>query len=175
MEISPVILVLVGGLISLVSSTVTDFLRHRWERQKLDIQSRQYFTQAVYTKQTEFFDKLHPILGKLNSFIVAIEMQIDDVQTDEGEKVKARHPPNPSVVMDFNSLIDQYYAYLPKGLLEAARQLFSQCMGLHMAPNKNDATECMKGLLGFQNVMRDFAGIDKLSAELGRAFGDKVS
>jgi hypothetical protein len=166
-------LVFVGGLISLVSSVVTDFFRQQWERQKLDIQARQHLAQAIYTKQTEFFDKLHPTLGSLNSFIVAIEMHINHLQSVGGGEATAGavRAPKAAVVMDFNELVEQYYVYLPHGLLEAARQLFSQCFELHMSPSKEGADECLDGLLEFQNVMREFAGIDKLSSDLGRAFG----
>jgi hypothetical protein len=163
-------LVLIGGIISLVSSAVTSYLQQRWERQKLDIQSRQHFTQVVYAKQTEFFDKLYPILGKLNGYITSIDVYL--TEKSRNEKTESQRPAiNKSAVIDFNGMVEQYYAYLPMGLLEEASELFSQCMLLEISPNKKNTEECVERLLRFQNVMREFAGIDKLSTDLMKAFG----
>ena len=165
-----VVLVLIGGLVSMISAAVTVLLQHRWERQKLDIQSRQHFTQIVYAKQTEFFDKVYPILGKINSYITAIIVWLEE--KGENDKSKSnRTTTRIRPVMDLYQLIEQYYVYLPKGLLEAANELVSLCMSLNASPDMKGADECMESWFSFQNVMREFAGIDKLSTDLMKAFG----
>lgn len=168
-----VILVLIGGLVSLVSSAVIIFLQHRWEKQKLDIQSRQHFTQIIYAKQTEFFDRVYPILGKLNGYITAIYVWLEEKDKKDKTTESNRAPTRIGPVMDFYQLIEQYYAYLPKGMLDKANDLFSLCISLDALPDKKGTDECIERLLSFQNVMREFAGIDKLSTDLMKAFGSE--
>lgn len=162
---SSIKLVLIGGLVSLLSTLAGMILQHWLEKQKITIQARQHLTQIVYAKQTEFFDKLSPILAEINGYITTIGVWLAEKDKEAKEKVKQAANKNGRVA-EFHDLLEQYYMYLPKELLEEANELFVECMFLGNSPSENRAHDCMEKLLGFQNLIREVIGIDRLSTDL---------
>ena len=95
-------------------------------------------------------------------------MKVFYYQHRRNEKIRIRkefndYNKNESDIDD--EIVDEYNA-----MLEEANELVSICMSLSKSPDKKGTDECMERLFSFQNVMREFAGIDKLSTDLMRAF-----
>lgn len=160
---------LIGGLISLVSALSAIYLQHKLSMKKLISETRQYPFQVVYNKQTKFFDELAPILIDLNSYITAIDVWLGEKSKDAPIKVK-QYAENNKAVTQLYDLIQNYFMYLPEKLLEEANNLHSECMILSSNPNMNKTYECINLLFAFENSIREFVGIEKLSEDFFKAF-----
>lgn len=165
--------ILIGGLISLVSVLAGIYLQHILSMKKLIAETRQYPFQVVYNKQTEFFNELALILPDLNSYITAIDVWLGEKTSDAPMKVK-QLAGNDQAVSRFYELIQKYFMYLPGRLLEEANHLHSECMILSSRPDMNKTYECINLLFSFQNLIREFVGIEKLSKDFMKAFTPKL-
>jgi hypothetical protein len=163
-----IVMVLIGGLVSLASSAVVLILKQRWEREKLNTETKQHFTQFLYAKQSEYFDKVHPILTSLNSYLTGINILLDEVE-DFAKVSKAASNIKP--IMDFSELIDKYYAYLPKDCIVESTELIESFLLLKDSADSKIFQECGNKLWQYQNLMRKFVGIDELSVELMNTLG----
>ncbi len=170
---SSIILVLIGGLISLVSTTTGIFIKYWFDKKKLESQIKLHPMQVLYNKQTEFFDKLAPLLLEINSYITTIDVWLG-VTTEDAKKRVQKAASNTSSLAKFDNLLQQYYMYLPEKLIKDADELHSQCMELSIIPNTNLTYNCVNKLFSFQNSIRENVGIDKLSTDLLRAFGSQL-
>jgi len=167
-------LFLLGGLISLVSALSGIILQHILAMKKLVAETRQYPFRVVYNKQTEFFDALAPILLDLNSYITTIDVWLGETSNDAPTRIK-QAAENNQAVTKFDDLLQQYYMYLPEKLLKEANQIHSECMSLSSNPNTNDTYKCINLLFSFQNSIREFVGVEKLSEDFLKAFAIKKS
>ena len=167
-------LLLLGGLISLVSALSGIILQHILAMKKLVAETRQHPFRVVYNKQTEFFDALAAILLDLNSYITTIDVWLGETSKDAPAKVKEAAENNQAVTK-FDDLLQRYYMYLPEKLLKEANQLHSECMFLSSNPNTNDTYKCINLLFSFQNSIREFVGVEKLSEDFLKAFAIKKS
>lgn len=166
---SKIALLLIGGLISLISALSGIILQHILAMRKLVTETRQHPFRVVYDKQTEFFDALAPILLELNSYITAIDVWLGETSRDAPAKVE-KAAQNNQAVTKFDDLLQRYYMYLPEKLLEEANQLHSECMFLSSKPNSDKTYECINLLFSFQNSIRQFVGVEKLSEDFLKAF-----
>lgn len=169
---SSVKLVLIGGLISLVSTLAGIFIKYWLDEKKLETQIKVHPIQVLYNKQTEFFDKLAPILLEINGYITIIDVWLRETTGDAKKRVQ-KAASNNSSVAKFDDLLQQYYMYLPEKLLNDAKELHSQCMSLGNSPSQKLAYDSINKLFSFQNTIREFVGIDKLSCDLLKAFGSQ--
>lgn len=80
---------------------------------------------------------------------------------------------NNSSITKFDNMLQQYYMYLPQKLLKDARELHSQCMELSVIQTTNLTYNYINKLFSFQNSIREYVGIEKLSYDLLKAFGYK--
>ena len=78
---------------------------------------------------------------------------------------------NSECVGKFSKILDDYYIYLPSGLLREARNLLSLCWELMREPTTDITYDSIHVLFSFENSIRKLMGIDALSAELLKAFG----
>jgi len=164
--------VLIGGLISLVSTHTGIFIKYWLDKKKLESQIKNHPIQVLYNKQTEFFDKLAPLLLEINSYITTVDVWVGKT-TDNAQKRVQNAASNNSSVTKFDDLLQQYYMYLPEKLLYEANELHSQCMFLGNSPSQKLAYDSINKLFSFQNTIREFVGIDKLSCDLLKAFGSQ--
>lgn len=166
---SSIIPLIVGGTISLVSALAVIILQHKLSMQKMVVETRQHPFRVVYDKQTEFFDKLVLILDDLNSYITSINVWIGETSSDAHSKAKEAAENN-AAVGEFYDLIQRYYMYLPGKLLNEANKLHSECMFLSTNYKEDKTFECIDLLFSFQNTIREFVGVDKLSEDFQKAF-----
>lgn len=164
-----VLLALVVGLISLVSTLSGIALQHWLEILKINRQKREHFTHIIYDKQTEFFDKLAEILPKINSYITTIDVWLGERSPEAKERVKEAAEDTTAVSKLFE-LLDLYYMYLPNRLLDQANKLIDGCMNLSRLPGYEQTQRSIKLLFSFQNTVRECVGIDELSTELLKTF-----
>jgi len=167
-----VTLLLLGGLISLVSALSGIILQHILAMKKLVAETRQHPFRLVYNKQTEFFDALAPILLDLNSYITTIDVWLGETSSDAPSRIEEAAKNNQAVTK-FDDLLQRYYMYLPERFLEEATHLHSECMFLSIKPNSEDTYKCINLLFSFQNSIRKFVGIEKLSKDFLKAFAIK--
>lgn len=139
---------------------------------KLLIETRQHPFRVVYNKQTEFFDALAPILLDLNSYISTIDVWLSETSINAHKKVE-QAAENNQAVTKFDDLLQQYYMYLPEKLLEEANQLIFECMFLSRNPNTDKTYKCINLLFSFQNTIREFVGVERLSEDFLKAFALK--
>jgi hypothetical protein len=163
-------LVLVGGIVSLISALAGILLQQWLDLKKFEARTKEHPTQVIYNKQIEFFDKLPPLLLKMNRYITTIDVWLGERTIDSREKVKQAVASN-NIVMEFYDLIEQYYMYLPEKLLGEAKDLHSECLLLISSPTQKRTYDCIHKLFSFQNSIREFAGIDSLSSDLLKALG----
>lgn len=169
-----VTLLLLGGLISLVSALSGIILQHILAMKKLVEETRQHPFRVVYNKQTEFFDALAPILLDMNSYITTIDVWLGETSNDAPARVEQAAKDNQAVTK-LDDLLQRYYMYLPERLLKEANQLHSECMFLSSNPNTDDTYKCINLLFEFQNSIREFVGVEKLSKDFLKAFAVKKS
>lgn len=160
---------LLGGFISLVSVLSGIILQHAMAMRKMVAETRQHPFRVVYDKQTEFFDAVAPILLNLNSYITTIDVWLGEGSLDAAAKV-VQAAQNNQAVTDFDDLLCHYFMYIPGKLLEEANQLHSECMFLSSNPNTKKTYECINLLFSFENSIRQFVGVEKLSEDFFKAF-----
>jgi len=164
-----IILVLTGGLVSLISTLAGMFLQHILEVRKLRLQAKAHPTTVVYTKQVEFFEKLNPILSEINGFITTLDVWLGESSPEARSRVeKARL--NTASIGKLDKLTEDYFVFLPAEVLEHVRGLSFNCMMLSNSPSLDRAEGCIDELFAFQNKLRDFVGTDQLSEDLLKAF-----
>jgi len=165
-------LVLIGGLISLVSALGGITLQHLFYLLKQKRETRQYPTEVLFSKQTEFYDKAAKILPEVNGYITMVDVWLGE--TSPGAKQKAsEYAKKSGPIWEFHELVESYFMYLPEKVLQAGNDLFSECMSLATSPTMQKSDRCIKLLFSFQNVIRECVGADKISDDLLRAFGVK--
>ena len=163
-------LVIIGSCISLVSALSTIVVKHWLDLLKVRSQLREYPSRIIYDKQIQFIEKIIPLLDRLNGYITEIDVWLGE----EGEDARVRIQEavnNSDSVGSFSDILDDYYIYLPSGLLAEARNLRSLCWELMQKPTTDITYKAINALFGFENSMRKLVGIDSLSADLLKAFG----
>ena len=171
---SKISLVLIGGLISLISALSVIILQHILAMKKLVVETRQHPFQVVYNKQIEFFDALALIFFDLNCYITTIDVWLGETSIDAPAKVEYAAKNNQALTK-FDDLLQRYYMYLPEKLLKEANQLHSECMFLSMHPDTDKTYKCINLLFSFQNSIREFVGVEKLSEDFLKAFASNRS
>jgi len=167
---NPIALLLIGGLISLVSTLAGIALQHRFDLQKQERETRQYATQVLYGKQTEFYDKAAQILPEINGYITAVNVWLGEPGPDAKQKVK-EFAKQTEPVWNLHEMMETYSMYLPEKVLQAGNQLFAECMCLPNSQTVERTDRCMDLLVSFQNTIRQAVGVDRISADLLKTFG----
>ena len=118
----------------------------------------------------QFFDQVVPLFDELNGYITTIDVWLGE----KGEKARIKVKEaikNSDCVGKFSKILDDYYIYLPSGLLREARNLLSLCWELMREPTTNITYDSIQVLFSLENNIRKLMGIDALSTELLKAFG----
>jgi hypothetical protein len=160
------------GITAIVSTAVGMLLTHVLERRKARFNIRSYPLQVLYSKQTEFFDKLIPLLDQLNGYITTIDVWLGERGKRAAEEVR-KASGNCSCVDSLATLLEQYYLYLPRELLNEAKDLRWKCFDLRQSPTLQKTEQGIDALFEFQNSVRRFVGVDELSRDLLKAFGSE--
>jgi hypothetical protein len=167
---SPLLLLIVGSLISLVSTAVGIFLSHWLQMKRVAAQVKQHPTQVIYNKQTEFFDKAVDVLDAINGYISTIDVWLPE-PGEEARKKVANAAKRNRPLTKLHELLERYYMYLPEELLSQANELFYECLRLGDMPTQNQTHKCLDLLFALQNTIREVVGIDAVSGDLLKAFG----
>ena len=132
-------------------------------------------SQIVYNKQIEFFDRVAPLLFELNNYVGDItSIQVFDKNDDNYEKLLKRTAGDNQAVKDFYELVESYYVYLPQELLVKAAGVRESCFVLEGGyMNEKHTATALGCLVSFQDSVREFIGIDKLSEDLFKALTTK--
>jgi hypothetical protein len=158
------------GLLSLLSMAIGFFLQYWLDKKKHESQLKMHPLQVVYDKQTEFFDRLAPLLFELNRYISTIDVWLGESTSDARKKAKEAATDNVAVTK-FNELLQQYYMYLPAKLLKEAKELFFEYLHLSTSLSHKQVFDNIENLFSFQNSIREFVGVDKLSHDLLKVIG----
>ena len=169
-----VVLVLVGGFVSLVSALAGIAFQHHLEMRKVRVQFKQHPMSVVYNKQTEFLERLAPVLLDINSYITEVGAWLAE-QSPRGIKRATDAAAKNECLSKLDDLIQHYYAFLPEKLIRQSHELFSECLLLSSSPASDQADKCINVLFEFQNKIREFVGIDQLSRDFLQIFGPKRS
>jgi hypothetical protein len=169
-----VTLLLIGGLISLVSTLAATTLQHWFDLQKKDRETRQHLTQILYSKQTRFYDKAAQILSALNGYITTVNVLLGETGQDPKRMAAASAQRVQRAASDLNDLMESYWMYLPAEVLKAGNALFMACVFLSRSPKVEQTDTCMNALLSLQNTIRLCTGVDKISSDLLRALGTQA-
>ena len=129
----PIELVLVGGAISLVSTLAGVALQNWFDLLRARRLTRQYPTQVLFNKQTEFYDKLARLLPEINGYITTIDVWLGETSADAGKRVR-HYAQEAESVWQLHELIEQYFMYLPNQIVEAANKLSTECISLSKKP-----------------------------------------
>ena len=167
-----VILIIVGGALTLVSSLATTILQHWLSLRKEEHETRRYPREVLFKKQTEFFDRVTPILQRVNEYITTIDVWLGGASPDAEQKVQEAAKKT-GVVWEFHELMERFSMYLPDKMLLAGNALLGRCLQLSRLPTMKTAECCIRLLISFQNIIRECVGVDKLSEDLFKAFGVK--
>jgi hypothetical protein len=170
MDISPLTLLLVGGLVSLVSTisgiVVTHWLEVRREAKKV----KQHPTEVVYNKQTEFFDKIVIILDQINGYLTEIDVWLEEDSDKPQKRLKQVVAHNEPLTL-LTELLEKYYIYLPNKIVDDTNTLFLECIKLLSHTSHGQVEKCFNLLFNLQNIIREVIGTDALSHDLFKAFG----
>jgi len=169
---SPLKLLLIGSLISLISAIIGIILQYVLNMRRMLHESKLHPSHILYDKQIEFLDALSPLFDELNGYITRIDVWL----WEKGEKAKAeveQAVKNTSCLGNLQQLIQRYYLYLPSELLDRLNRLESECWSLSNRPDLDKTYTCINLLFETQNAVREFLGVDKLSQDLMKAIGRK--
>jgi hypothetical protein len=125
---------------------------------------KQHPFKVVYDKQTEFIDKLTPVLDGLNGYITTIDVWLGEKSAEAPKRVKEAVE-NSKSVSEFFELLNHYQLYLPEILLKKGQELHTEIMFLSNKPNTVKTYECINMLFAYQNTIREHMGVDKLSED----------
>ena len=159
-------------VVSIVSVVVGAALEHVFQMRREGVSLRRYPSQMLYGKQIEFFDKVVPVLDELNGYITLIDVWLGETGGDAREKVRKAAEDNLWVTR-FHELVERYYLYLPRELLDEANGLWFECLSLRDSPTPERTCECTDLLFKLQNTIRRFVGVEELSDDLLKSFGRK--
>jgi hypothetical protein len=170
MNVSPLMLLLVGGVVSLVSTitgiVVTHWLELRREAKRIKLHP----TEVVYDKQTEFFDKIVVILDQINGYLTEIDVWLEE-DSDKAQKKLNRVVANNEPLTLLTELLEKYYIYLPNKMVDNTNTLFVECIKLLSQVSHSQVEKCYNLLFSLQNNIREVIGTDALSRDLFKAFG----
>ncbi len=161
-----------GGAISLVSAISGILLKYWLDTRTAATRLKEYPLKTLYDKQTEFFDKLAPILGEINGFLSGIDVWIFEKSPDAKEKAQ-KAAQNNQPLGKLYELMESYFIYLPRGILESGQEIFAKGMILPNKLSSESIWECFDSLFQLQNIVRHFAGTDNLSRDLIKSFNPK--
>jgi len=167
---NPVTLVIIGGLVSLVSSLATIALQHWLSRCRQEHETRRYPREVLFNKQTEFYEKAIKVLRGVNEYITTLDVWLRETSPDAKRKVQEYKEKN-EPVWSFNELIDTFSMYLPDRILRVGNDLLEECSYLPCLPTVERTERSIEFLLSFQNTIRECVGADKISDDLLKAFG----
>ena len=165
-------LVFAGGVVSLVTYSVSLLIQHFTEVRKLTQQLRQHPTTIVYDKQKEFVEKFSPIFRMLSKDITSIGFHSIEGSPNPAINVGNLMGKNSSLEK-FSNLIDEYYPFLSSHILSKANDLFLECGKLRSASSFDKVDSCLCTLNQFLNALRNSIGVDDISKELLNAFNIK--
>jgi hypothetical protein len=165
-------LILTGSAISLVSTISVIILKHWLDTRIMATRVKEYPLKTLYDKQTEFFDKVAPILGEINGFLSEIDVWIVEKSPDAKKRTQKTAQSN-QPLGKLHELMESYFVYLPRNILESGQELFSKGIALQYKFSSKSIWECFDLLFRFQNLIRHFAGTDNLSLDLIKSFGQR--
>ena len=171
---SILLILIIGGLISLVSAIVGIALQHLLSMRRMLHESKLHPSRVLYDKQIEFLDALAPLFDQINGYITTIDVWMGE----KGEKAKAEVEKairNTACLTELEQLLQRYYMYLPSELLDRLNKLSGECWSLSTRPDLNKTYNCINSLFETQNAIREFVGVNRLSQDLMRAIGRKPS
>lgn len=123
---------------------------------------------VVYNKQVEFVETIIPLLRQLNEYITNIDVWLAE-GTSEGEQNALKNAEKNNIVMQFYDIIEKYEPFLPSSVIGCANSLFEECFFLSKSPTLKKTSHCINMLFDFQNGLRTFMGVDRLSEDLLKA------
>lgn len=163
-------LFLIGGLVSLVSTLAGIALQHWFDLQKQEREMRQHPRQVLYSKQTEFYDKAAQILPEINGYITVVNVWLGETGPDAKHTAK-EFAGKTQDVWKLHELMESCSMYLPEKVLTAGNELIGECMSLSHLLEVERTDTCWDLLVSFQNTIRECVGVDRISADLLKAFG----
>jgi hypothetical protein len=165
-----IIPLLIGSLISLISTVTGITLKHWLDNRRMKIALKEYPIRVLYDKQTEFLDKLSPLLSEINGYLSKIDVWLNEKSPEAKQKVKESAEAN-KPLGDMHQLIEQYFMYLPEKVIKEGEELFTHSLELTISQSSEKVWECFDILFKFQNIIRDFVGVENLSKDLLKSFG----
>jgi hypothetical protein len=164
----PVLLVLLGGLISLVSTLSVLAIQHLMEREKTKLSFKKHSLTVVYNEQIEFIKKIYPIHKELIGLMYYIE-----TSNINGNKTIL----DKSIKLKLQKLSKQYYDivygghyFLPAAIVKSNYLLLSKLYELQMSPAKKPASEFREYIGYFSNDLRAMIGVDPLTKDIVSSF-----
>jgi len=151
-----------------VSALAGIALQQRFELRKQEHETRRYPTEVLFNKQTEFYDKVAPILTSINEYITTVDVWLGETSPDAERKVR-EFAGKTDRVWEFNGLMEAYSMYLPEKILRAGNDLFAECTFLSNSPTMERTERCISLLFSFQNTIRECVGADRISTDLLRS------
>lgn len=161
---------MIGGLVSLVSTLAGIALQHWFDLQKQEREMRQHPRQVLYSKQTEFYDKAAQILPKINGYITVVNVWLGETGPDAKHTAK-EFAGKTQDVWKLHELMESCSMYLPEKVLTAGNELIGECMSLSHLLEVERTDTCWDLFVSFQNTIRECVGVDRISADLLKAFG----
>ena len=165
-----ILLVIVGGIISIISVIIGFLLQYFIERKKIKQQLKSHPSAIVYNKQIEFTEKINPILNRLNSYITTLDVWLGERKTEKVTEIIEDVRKNTSSLEDLEQLIEKFLIFLPSDFIEKLIELKDNCNNLCSSPNLDLTYRSINQLFEIQNKLRYNVGTDELSRELLQTF-----
>jgi hypothetical protein len=83
-----IIPLVIGSLISLVSTVTGITLKHWLDNRRMKVAFKEYPIRVLYDKQTEFLDELAPLLGEINGYLANIDVWLHEKSPDAKQRLK---------------------------------------------------------------------------------------
>lgn len=145
-------------------------VQHLLEMRKAQMELRHHPMTVIYGKHVQFVEAVFPILRRLNSFITSLDVWLAEKGAKAAAEV-AERAKDTKAIWDFRDIIEAYALFLPATVIEEANSLFAECLFLSNAPDSKKAHACIERLFKFENSLRHFMGVERLSEELFKALG----
>lgn len=162
MDYGPLIYVLIGGLISLLSI----FIQHKFEEKK---EIKSHPSEVVYGKIISFSEKATTLLWEIN--ICITQFGLLNRTNEQGDLEKSKQDIIDKT-LHFWELTREYSLFLPVKVLDNAKELVKKLSILVVQhDNAQLINECKKLYDDLLNSLRESLGTDTLSKDFFEVFG----
>jgi hypothetical protein len=157
--VESVLPIIVGGVLSLVSTVVGALVHHYIWVRGLKYSRQANMAAGFHRSQMAFFKQLPAELDKINGYATTAEVLFEQ---GEAEKAAAYLKEHLADFSGLHRLLAKYKLILPSQLIDRGGALVTQCHALAWQPSQEAANDCVASLFKYEDLVREYIGVEPL-------------